>query len=32
MVVSREAKMKQQVCSLQDHTATTVSNLHERQL
>ena len=31
MVVSREAK-KQQALTLQDHAATTVSNLHARQL
>ena len=32
MVVSREAKKKQQVCAFQDHAATTVSNLHVQQL
>ena len=31
-VVSREAKKKQQAHTLQDHTATTVSNLHVWQL
>ena len=31
MVVSREAK-KQQANALQDHAATTVSNVHVRQL
>ena len=32
MVVSCEAKKKQQVHALQDNTAITVSNLHVRQL
>ena len=32
MVVSHEAKKKQQVCALQDYAATTVSNLHACQL
>ena len=32
MVMSHEAKKKQQVCILQDHAATTVSNLHVQQL
>ena len=30
--VSREAKKKQQARARQDHAATTVSNLHVRQL
>ena len=32
MVVSREAKKKEQARALQDHVATTVSNLHTWQL
>ena len=32
MVVSHEAKKKQQARALQDHAATTMSNLHARQL
>ena len=30
--MSHEAKKKQLVCALQDQVATTVSNLHARQL
>ena len=32
MVVSRDAKKKQKARALKDHAATTVSNLHARQL
>ena len=32
MVVSRKTKKQQQVCTLQDQVATTVSNLHMQQL
>ena len=32
MVVSREAKKKQQARALQDYATTTVSNLHAQQL
>ena len=32
MVVSSKAKKKQQAHALQDHMATTVSNLHMQQL